>query len=60
MVQPGDDAGLSIQTLAELRRAGKTLGNDFERDDAPEARVDGAVHLSHAARAERGENLVRP
>ena len=34
-----------------MRVAGEAVGQQFERDDAAEARVAGAVHLPHAASA---------
>ena len=35
------------------------LGQDFQRDVAIELRVARAIHLAHAARAERGHDFVR-
>ena len=38
----------------------KACGQDFERHLAVQVRVAGAIHLAHAARAERGDNFIRP
>ena len=39
--------------------AGEGFGQDLERDVAIQLRVARAIHLAHAARAERGKDFVR-
>ena len=51
--------GLALEARPPLGVAREGLRQDFDGDLAPQARVAGAVHLPHAARAERGEDLVR-
>ena len=43
------------EALGVLRERG---GQRLDRDVAPEPRVAGAIHLAHAARAERRDDLV--
>ena len=51
-------ARLAVEPFAELRIGGDGFGQDFDRNNAIKARVAGAVDLSHAARAEGGEDFV--
>ena len=39
--------------------AGEHVGNDFDRDLATQLRVAGAIHLAHAACAERAKHFIR-
>ena len=59
MVQAGNRFGFAVESLAQLRAAGEMRGQNFDRDDAIEARIAGAVHLAHSSRTDRGENFVR-
>ena len=59
MIEARDRARLALQSRAELRVRGELGGEDFHRDVAPEARVDGAIDLAHATRADRADDLVR-
>ncbi len=58
VVEGGDGAGLALETGEALRVVGEVRGQHLEGDLAPELRVDGAIDLAHAARAERGDDLV--
>jgi hypothetical protein len=52
VVEGGDAAGFALEVLGEL------LGGDFDGDDAVEAGVARALHLSHSARAKGRDDLV--
>jgi hypothetical protein len=54
----GDGLGLALEPPQGFGVGGDALGEDLERHDPVELAVSGAVHLAHAARAERGEDLV--
>ena len=41
-----------------VRAIGQVRGQDFDRDGAVQPRVAGFIDLAHAARADRGEDLV--
>jgi hypothetical protein len=45
---------LTLEPIAEALRG------DLDGHFAPHARIEGAVHLTHAARADERENLVGP
>src|SRR5262245_35478924 len=49
-LEPGDAIGIG----------GERIGQDLDRDVASELRVARAIDLAHAARTERGHNLIRP
>ena len=51
-------AAFAVEPFAELRVGGQRVGEDLDRDGAVEARVARLVHLAHAARADRGGDLV--
>ena len=53
MIQRGDGAHFAIETIAE------TLGRNLDGDLAAHARIARAIHLSHAARANGREDLIR-
>ena len=59
MRQRGDCLCLTLETRAPLGVARKEIRKNFDRDVAIERRVARAIHLSHTAGAERGENVVR-
>jgi hypothetical protein len=54
MVQRRDGSGFPLEAFSEM------LGGDFDRYVAVEARVGGAVHLSHPALAKMADDLVGP
>ena len=51
MIQAGDGASFALESLAQFGAVRKMRGQNLDRDDAIEARVAGAVHLAHPARA---------
>ena len=58
MVERGDRAGLLLEAAQARPGRRQARRQDLDRDLAAEARVAGAIDLAHAARAERGEDLV--
>ena len=57
--QGGYRLGLAVEALPQSRVAGQVRGQDLDGDGALQASVAGAVHLTHAAGAGRGLDLVR-
>ena len=55
-----DRLRLPLETLADLGRGGKMRRQDLDRHRPVESGVPRPVHLSHAARAERRDDLVGP
>ena len=53
MIQPGDGARLELEAVAEALTA------NFDGDGSGQARVARAIHLTHAARAQRRLDLIR-
>ena len=45
--------------VAQVRRAGKCVGNDLDRDRAIEPCVTRPIDVAHSARAERRHHLIR-
>ena len=60
MVEAGHGARLVFETRQAFGVGGHVGRQHLERDVTSEAAVAGAVHLAHAARAERGDDLVFP
>ena len=58
MRQRGDRLGLALEARERGRIGGQVRRQDLDRDLAIERRVARAVDLAHAARAERGDDLV--
>ena len=59
MVQRGDRARLTIETLARLRVVGDVRRQHLDGDRSAEARVARAVHLAHPAGTNPSAELVR-
>jgi len=59
MIQGRYGASLAIETLPGIGIVRKMTRQDFDRDRAIEPRVTCAIHLAHAARAERRLNFIR-
>ncbi len=59
VVQRRDGARLTLEARAPLRRGRRLLAQDLDGDGTIEPRVPGVVHLSHAAGAQRPDDLVR-
>jgi hypothetical protein len=60
MIQAGDGFGLALESLAQFRAAGEMSRQNFNRNDAIEAGIPGAIHLAHSARTDSGEYFVGP
>ena len=59
VVQAGYRTRLALETLAAHGIAGEVRGQNFDCDRSVETGIAGAVHLTHAARPERRNHLVR-
>ena len=59
MIRRVERLGLALKTGDALRVGDEGVGQDLDRHVAPEFRVAGAIHLAHAAGAERRQDLVR-
>ena len=59
MIQTGDGFCFAVEAFAYFSAASEMSRKNFYRDDAIEARIAGAVHLAHPARANRAGNFVR-
>src|SRR5437867_6461769 len=53
MIERGDGAGLALEPV------GERPPRNLDGDRASEARIACAIHLSHAARAQRSLDLIR-
>ena len=60
MIQRGNGPGLALHALFQFRRRRKMRGENFDRNGTIEARVEAAVNFSHAARAQRRLDFIRP
>jgi hypothetical protein len=58
MLKLGDDLGFAFKTGAQFRASHQLSVQYFDRNRAFQSRVPGAVHLAHAARAERRFDFV--
>ena len=59
MVQAADRARFALESIAERRVAGKLLGQDLDRHQPIQARVDSAIHFAHATRADGRIDAIR-
>ena len=60
MVQRRNCPGFALHALFEFGRRGKMGSKNFDRYSSIEADIAGAVHLTHAAGAQRRLNFIRP
>jgi hypothetical protein len=60
VIERRENLGLSLEPGDAIRIADDGIGEDLDRDVAIEPGIAGAVHLSHAAFAEGGQDFVRP
>ena len=60
MIERGQHLRFALEAREPFGIKGEAVGQDLERDVALERRVARAIHLAHAARTERGQDLVRP
>src|SRR6266404_2498739 len=58
MIQAGNSARFALESFAQFGTIRKMRRQNFDGDDAVEPRVARAVHLTHPARADRGENFI--
>ena len=59
MRQAGDSFGLTLEAALAIRISGGLGGEDFDRDGAIEAGVQGLVDFTHPPGANQAEDLVR-
>jgi hypothetical protein len=59
MVQARDDSSLALEPLASFKVGGEFRREDLNRHRPVQARVSGAVNLSHAPRTKGCENFIR-
>jgi hypothetical protein len=60
MRQRGDGLRLALEAAPAIRVGGVRGAQELDGDDAVQAGVARLVHLAHAARADRRQNLIRP
>ena len=53
------NGGFPLEAGKPAGIGGDLLGEDLDRDVAPELEVTGAIHLTHASHANRVEDFVR-
>ena len=58
MIERGEHRGLALETRATVGVVGERTRQEFDRDLAIQRRVPRAVHLAHAALADRRNDLV--
>src|SRR5438552_3841031 len=58
MVQGSEDLGFAAESCETLGVVCERLGENLQRDVAPELRVMRAIHLAHAARAKERDDFV--
>src|SRR5438132_3421373 len=59
MVQRGKRLGFALKSCEAVSVLRESLGQDLDRHLTPESRVRRPIHLSHAAGANGGDDLVR-
>jgi Tol biopolymer transport system component len=59
MVEGRNRLGFDVEPGSQVRAIAPAIRDDLDRDGAPEARVDRAVDLAHAAVANAGDDFVR-
>ena len=60
VIQRRNSAGFALEALPGIKIGGKMRRQDLDRDGAIQARVPGAIHLAHAASAQRRLNFIGP
>jgi len=60
MVERGDRLGLAFEALLQVTIVGELLRQNFDSDGALQPRIADAVDFTHATRAQRRDDLVRP
>jgi hypothetical protein len=59
MIQRGDRPRFAPEPREAFGVGGHICRQDLERDIAPQPRIVRAIHVSHAARADGGQDFVR-
>ena len=59
MIQAGNRFGFALEALLSNRIIRKLRRQDLDRHRAFQPRIPRAIHLAHAARAQRGDDLIR-
>ena len=59
MVERGCGASFPFEALQRVRFRSNLLAEHFDRDVATELEILGPVNFTHAARAERRDDLIR-
>ena len=59
MIQRRERSRFPLKPCQAIRVAGKGVGEDLQRDVAPELRVPGATHLAHSADPDLGGDFKR-
>ena len=59
MIERGQYLGLALEACLVFRIACERLWKNLDRDLAPESRIAGTIHLSHAACAKERQHFVR-
>jgi hypothetical protein len=60
VAESGNSAGFPFEAFPQLRALREMRREDFDGDGAIKACITRPIHFTHAARAQRTENLVRP
>jgi hypothetical protein len=60
MVQRGENFGLTLKPRKALSIGGDRRGQNLDRNCSLEVHVSRAIHLAHAAGAQRAGDFVRP
>ena len=58
MIEGGKRAGFALESQDRIPVSGDARRQDLDRDVAAEARIAGAIHLSHPSCAEERDDLV--
>ena len=59
IIQRGQQVRFTIEPGEAVATAGERVGQDFQRHQAAERGIAGAIDLSHAARTQRRDDFVR-
>ena len=59
MVQRGEELRFACEAGEAFRIAAERVGDDLDRDVAPQFRVARAIDFAHAASAQRRDDLIR-
>jgi hypothetical protein len=60
MIQAGNRSSFALESLAQFGSVRKMRRQHFDGNDAVEARVASAIHLTHSSRTDSGEDFIGP